>query len=89
MWSKVFNEDIERIEELKEKYGLTEFYELGRLKEKKIENVLYVRTNIFTNIVVTVPDITQRKLGDICIVVRTVEVFIILLQIFLKVRFQD
>jgi hypothetical protein len=39
MWSKVFNEDIERNEELKEKYGLTEFYELGRLQEKKIENI--------------------------------------------------
>jgi hypothetical protein len=39
MWSKVFNEDIERTEELKEKYGLTEFYELGRIQEKKIENI--------------------------------------------------
>ena len=39
MWSKVFNEDIERTAELKEKYGLTEFYELGRIQEKKIENI--------------------------------------------------
>ena len=39
MWSKVFNEDIERIEELKEKYDLIEFYELGRIQEKKIENI--------------------------------------------------
>ena len=39
MWSKVFNEDIERTEELKEKYGLTEFYELGKIQEKKIENI--------------------------------------------------
>lgn len=39
MWSKVFNEDIERIEELKKKCGLTEFYELGRIKENKIENI--------------------------------------------------
>ena len=39
MWSKVFNEDIERAEELKEKYGLTEFYDLGRIQEKKIENI--------------------------------------------------
>lgn len=34
MWSKVFNEDIKRNEELKEKYGLTEFYELGKIQKK-------------------------------------------------------
>ena len=39
MWSKFFNEDIERIEELKEKYDLIEFYDLGRIQEKKIENI--------------------------------------------------
>lgn len=39
MWSKEFNEDIERNEELKEKYGLIEFYDLGRIQEKKIENM--------------------------------------------------
>ena len=39
MQSKVFNENTERNEELKEKYGLTEFYELCRLQEKKIENI--------------------------------------------------
>ena len=36
MWSKVFNEDIERNKRLKEQ-GLTEIYDLGVLKENKIE----------------------------------------------------
>ena len=37
MWSKVFNEDIERNKRLKEQ-GLTEIYELGVLKDNKIEH---------------------------------------------------
>ena len=37
MWTKVFNEDIERNKRLKEQ-GLTEIYELGVLKENKIEH---------------------------------------------------
>ena len=37
MWSKVFNENMERNEKLEEQ-GLTEIYDLGVLKENKIEN---------------------------------------------------
>ena len=37
MWSKVFNEDIERNKRLKEQ-GLTEIYDLGVLKDNKIEH---------------------------------------------------
>ena len=37
MWSKVFNEDIERNQRLKEQ-GLTEIYELGTLENNKIEH---------------------------------------------------
>ena len=39
MWSKIYNEDIEISEELKKEYGATEFYDLGRIRENKIEKV--------------------------------------------------
>ena len=54
MWSKVFNEDIERNKRLKEQ-GLTEVYELGVLKENKIEHtdkgIVYELKDVFAYVI--------------------------------------
>ena len=54
MWSKVFNEDIERNEKLKEQ-GLTEIYELGTLENNKIKNtdkgIVYELKDVFACII--------------------------------------
>lgn len=39
MWNKICNEDIEKIEKLKQEYDLEETYDLGRFIEGKITNI--------------------------------------------------